>query len=110
MGENYNIDYSINFPLSDVIKAYGVKISEYNDSLLDRMLQYARLSKRVNGTKLLCVIDPVAYLSKGELAEFYRIMSNEELSTLTICPRKYENSYDYDSITIIDTDNCVIYC
>jgi CRISPR-associated protein Csn2 len=104
----YPLDYSLNLDFQQLLKIYGVKIEMHDTELIDRVVNYIRLSHQVLGTFIFVFVHFRAYFTQEELSRLREMILYEQIAVLMI-----ENNVNLaESINekwwIVDNDLCII--
>jgi CRISPR type II-A-associated protein Csn2 len=104
----YPLDYSLNLDFPQLLKIYGVKIEMQDTELIERVVNYMRLSHQVLGTILFVFVHFRDYFTEEELSRLNEMTRYEQISVLMI-----ENSMRSDDSLnekwwIVDSDSCII--
>jgi CRISPR type II-A-associated protein Csn2 len=104
----YPLDYSLNLDFQQLLKTYKIKIEMHDTELIERVVNYIRLSHQILGTSLFIFVHFRAYFSTGELAQIKEMVQYEQIVVLMI-----ENNVNLDKATdekwwIVDKDMCII--
>jgi CRISPR-associated protein Csn2 len=104
----YPLDYSLNLDFQQLLKMYGVKIEMQDTELMERIVNYIRLSHQVLGTTLFIFVHFRDYFSQGELSRLNEMIRYEQIAVLmvenTLNPEKSVN----EKWWIVDKDSCII--
>lgn len=103
----YNLDYSADICVSDLLKLYGVKLLPYGSGFLDRILSYIKIMHQLAGIKLFIFVNLKQYFEENDLSELYKECAYEHVNLLIVegeetAPIEGENHW------IIDKDLCII--
>lgn len=104
----YPLDYSLNLDFPQLLKIYGVKLEMQDTELIERVVNYMRLSHQVLGTILFVFVHFRDYFTEEELSRLNEMTRYEQISVLMI-----ENSMRSDDSLnekwwIVDQDSCII--
>jgi CRISPR-associated protein Csn2 len=104
----YPLEYSLELDVIQLLKIYGVKIEMQDTELIERVVNYIRLSHQVLGTVLFVFVHFRNYFSQEELSKLKEMIQYEQISVLMI-----ENMVDLKETVnekwwIVDQDLCMI--
>ena len=93
--------------ISKVIKAMGIHYEDNTLEMVEKLLQYIKISSFLFGTKCFVFLNLKQYLEREEIIAFYRDVSLEKANILLL-----ESSVSYEleneNIIILDKDLCVL--
>jgi CRISPR type II-A-associated protein Csn2 len=104
----YPLDYSLNLDFQQLLKIYSVKIEMMDSDLIDRVVNYIRLSHQILGTGIFIFINFRAYFTQKELSGLREMVQYEQITVLMV-----ENNVNFDEGVnekwwIVDKDLCII--
>jgi CRISPR-associated protein Csn2 len=102
----YPLDYSLNLDLQQLLKIYGVKIEIHNTELIDRVVNYIRLSHQILG--MVIFVNFRAYFTQEEISGLREMIQYEQIAVLMI-----ENNVNLEHTKnekwwVVDKDLCII--
>jgi CRISPR-associated protein Csn2 len=105
---SYPLDYSLNLDFQQLLKAYGVKLEMKDTELIERVVNYIRLSHQVLGTIIFVFVHFRDYFTQEELFRLKEMIQYEQITFLMI-----ESSVNLEEATnekwwIVDKDLCII--
>ena len=105
---SYNdISYQKDYEWVDLFKFYGIKIEPYCDTLLQKIIEYIKLTSQLQLNKILCFVNLKQYLNKSEIQNLYQMAFYSKIQLLLI--ESYEKEkLDNENVYIIDKDRCLI--
>lgn len=103
----YHVTYNLEAGMSELLKAYDIKIEQEDGDLIHRLSDFVSLVHKIIGTKLFVFVNLKGYLNVGELKQFYELCSYEKITILLI-ERTKIYSLDMEKTWIIDDDLCII--
>jgi CRISPR-associated protein Csn2 len=104
----YPLDYSLNLDFQQLLKIYSVKIEMIDSDLIDRVVNYIRLSHQILGTGIFIFINFRTYFTQKELSGLREMVQYEQITVLMV-----ENNVNFDEGVnekwwIVDKDLCII--
>jgi CRISPR-associated protein Csn2 len=104
----YPLEYALNIDFQQLLKLYGVKVDMQDTDLMERVINYIRLSHQVMGTGLFIFVHFRDYFNREELLKIKEMIQYEQISVLMV-----ENMVDTEKTLnekwwIIDRDRCMI--
>lgn len=104
---NYELDFNYNFDIVDIFKTLGIRFSDEYDSLLEQIISYLRLKKRLLDVSVFVLVNIKQYLCKDNLEELYKMAFYEKIHIVLIEASEKEILKN-ERITIVDKDLCII--
>ncbi len=101
------IDYDQDSDISNVFKAFNVKLYQDGDSLLEKLTTFLKVSSRYLGTSVLFFANLKCYLSSDELLALYHEAQLENINLFLLEHTQKDKLFN-EKITIIDNDLCEI--
>lgn len=104
----YSLGYSLELDVTQLLKMYGVKVEMQDTALIDRVVNYIKLSHQVLGTAVFVFVHFKDYYTAEELSRFIEMVKYEQISVLMV-----ENVVDLEETSgekwwIVDRDLCII--
>ncbi|MCR5117559.1 MAG: type II-A CRISPR-associated protein Csn2 [Lachnospiraceae bacterium] len=103
----YPLDYSFESDIISLLKLYDVHICLEEDTLIERLLNYFRLKKKLCDTSIFVAVNIHQYLNKEDIIELYKSLFYEKIFFISVESQDvpiYPNEKRY----IIDKDCCII--
>ena len=104
---DFPIDFKEDSGLTEIMKAFNVKLLENYDNLLKKITSYLDAIVNFSVVKLICFVNLKCFLSSKELKELYQYIRYNEIAVFflenTLRP-KIEDEF----IVVIDSDLCEI--
>ncbi len=109
---DYNLDLNItdHINIIDLLKIAKVHINNEYDSLLEKLIDFAKIIQEVLNIKILILVNIKNFLTEKELSIFYQEMQRQKIFILLV-----EHKYDQEKTLmceknlIVDQDLCEIY-
>jgi CRISPR type II-A-associated protein Csn2 len=101
------LDYDGGEDLSALFKAFGVKIADDDDSLLDRLVSYINVSSSLLKIKNFFFVNLKSFLNLDELKKLYHEAQLNEVNLFLLESAERE-VLEQEKIVIIDKDLCEI--
>lgn len=89
--------------IESIIKLFKLKVQQKSE-LLDNLFLIIDLEVILNSNKILCFVNLKQYLSREELAEFFKYSTYNSVKIIMIESTKYDYVSDYEKIIIIDEE------
>lgn len=105
--QHYPLKYDLEIDISGLLKLVGVKLDEIDTSILDRFLNYIKLSHRILGIRLFIFVGIKNFFSTEQLLNLYHELLNEQVFVLDF-ESHYVERLTNENHTIIDKDWCFI--
>lgn len=106
-GDYPGVEHNLDFQWEDLLKMYGVKISQEYDNLLLKLTECIKVMANLCGIRVLCLVNIKSYLKDDELKELYLQAHYSKMQLLLI--ENYEREKQPgEKIFIIDQDGCLI--
>lgn len=80
----YNVDYSCELDVGGLFKLLNVKISHSEDSVVENLVEYIKLVKRILGISFVILIGPKQYLYDYEYQELQKSAIYEGIFLLSV--------------------------
>ncbi len=105
---DYNMEYIIDFNISDIFKHFGVRLKEPSGRFTERLIEYITVAKNLLGKNCFFIANCDAFLSVEDYEHIYKVAKYQEISIVYVRNRqlelpKFKNEY------IIDMDLCEIH-
>ncbi len=104
---DYALQYDSDVAIAEFLKLLGVKIAEEDQTLLERLSDYLKLSVDLLGSELIILVNFRSYFAKEEALQLYEMINYCKIPVLLL-----ENSeremIEYEHRYIIDSDLCII--
>jgi CRISPR-associated protein Csn2 len=104
----YPLDYSLNLDFQQLLKMYGVKIEMHDTELIDRVVNYIRLSHQILGTFIFVFVHFRAYFTQEELSRLKEMIQYEQITVLMIENNVNPEDTKNEKWWIVDKDLCII--
>lgn len=104
---SYHIEFDYELTVSDLLKSYHTKIEESTGSLLERIVDYIKMSHQVLKQQVMVFVNLKDYLTEDELVLLYAACFYEKVF-LILLEGKYKNRVKHEKCLIIDSDLCII--
>lgn len=109
----HKLPYDIAFPeeidFVQLMKALDVRLEVDAETLLEQLVLYIKLCRRLLHIQVLVLVNIKSYLNKDELVELYKIAAYEKVYLLLVESVDRE-SIDIERKYVIDNDMCEIFC
>lgn len=103
----YPVSYSLDLDVQQLLKVYDVRLDMQCSTLLERVIDYMKLSHQVLGVKLFVFVHLRDYFSNEDFDKLYEMVAYEQLSVLLLESRAVD-TYPKEQWWIVDADNCII--
>jgi CRISPR type II-A-associated protein Csn2 len=103
----YHVEYNLETKIEDLLKIYDLKMEENADSLLEKIIDYIRITHQVLKVDVFVFVNLKMYLDSDELESLYKHCSYEKIKLLLI-EGYYKSRLDAEKCWIIDKDLCII--
>jgi CRISPR-associated protein Csn2 len=104
----YPMGYSLTLDFQQLLKLYGVKIEMQDSELIERIVNYIRLSHQVLGTVLFVFVQFRNYFSPEELEKLKEMIQYEQISILMVENVIHMGDNIKEKWWIVDKDLCII--
>lgn len=104
---DYPLDYSLEVPVSNLLKLFNFKIDIECSSLLENLVNYIQLMHRICRINVFCFVNLKLYLSCEDLTNLYKTCFYEEVF-LILFEGRYEKALVDEKNYIFDKDLCTI--
>lgn len=103
----YNLVFDLNLDFQGILKTYGVRLETCMERLIERLVDYIKLLKRVLGITVVVFINLKTYLSEKELELLYEACKYEKIYIILI-ENVMRQRITGENICIVDRDGCII--
>jgi CRISPR-associated protein Csn2 len=104
---DYPIDYNIESGISEILKAFNVKLSADYSNILEKIIAYINALINLTSVKLIIFVNLKCFLSDDELKNLYQFIKYNEVSVLFL-ENSIRTKIDDEFIVVIDKDLCEI--
>lgn len=105
----YDIECPEEIDFVQLLKALDIKLEVDAETLLEQLVLYIKLCRRLLHIQVLVLVNIKSYLNKDELVELYKIAAYEKVYLLLLESVDRE-SIDVERKYVIDNDMCEIFC
>ena len=103
----YPISFRSEVDIHEIFKAYGVELELTTGSLIEKLIAYMEVMKKLCHTSLLVFVNLKCFLNEGQLLELYKAAFYCKMNVLLV-ENTQRMGLDGESNTILDAENCVI--
>ncbi len=103
----YNLEYTTDFDVTDLLKSYGVKIESAAESLLEKIVEYIKVQNRICGIRNFVFVGIKQYLSVEELEGLYEFVFYEKINVIIIEANHSPQIFG-EKCWLLDKDLCII--
>lgn len=104
----YPLTFHDNVPLSDLIKFLGIRISEDEEGLIEKAVDYCVMIKKILKKKLIITVGFKDLMDEKECRQFQKMMKYNKIPMLMIERHTHPELDDPKKLRIIDKDLCVL--
>lgn len=104
---DYALQYDSDVAIAEFLKLLGVKIAEEDQTLLERLSDYLKLSVDLLGSELIILVNFRSYFAKEEALQLYEMINYCKIPVLLLESSERE-MIEYEHRYIIDSDLCII--
>ena len=103
----YALEYDLDLNVAALLKCYDVRIAKDNESLLEKIVEYMKVSHRICNVQIFVFVALKQYLSEKEIRQLYEFVFYEKIYLIIV------DAYQGKRIPgemhwIIDKDLCII--
>ena len=102
------LSYEAELDFIQLLKATGIKLEEYNDSLVEHLAQYIKAVAKLLKKKVIVFVNLSAFLEKEEIEQLIQQAFYLKVYVILIEPREIDLEIS-KKCYIIDKDSCEIY-
>ena len=103
------LDISCDLDVTEILKSLNVKIKQYSELLLDKIINYINVINEIFGIKYFVFISLKEYFSDSEIIDFYNYINYNDFKVVLVEPNNKNNLQTKEKIYVIDEDLCEIY-
>lgn len=103
----YPIMFEPDFPVTDILKAYNVKIVTEDVSLTEKLINYIKINQYICNINVFFFVNLKGYLLKEELKLLYQSALYDKAQLIIIEDRQSDH-LSCENHLIIDSDLCII--
>lgn len=103
------LDISCDLDVAEILKSLNVKIKQYSELLLDKIINYINVINEIFGIKYFVFISLKEYFSDSEIIDFYNYINYNDFKVVLVEPNNKNNFQTKEKIYVIDEDLCEIY-
>ena len=103
------LDISCDLDVTEILKSLNVKIKQYSELLLDRIINYINVINEIFGINYFVFISLKEYFSDSEIIDFYNYINYNDFKVVLVEPNNKNNLQIKEKIYVIDEDLCEIY-
>lgn len=104
----YPIAYSSAWDLNNVLKMYGVKLSEDCEDQFDMLCSYIKLLSQICGTEIFILVNMKSFFTETQISELYKMASYGKMYLVLIEFSVDSHRYSEEDTYILDSDGCII--
>ncbi|WP_055079077.1 type II-A CRISPR-associated protein Csn2 [Lagierella massiliensis] len=111
----YDLIYRSRFPLKmeevnyqELFKAVGVQFDYDKTSIIERVIEYMKVTSELLNKKLFILINLDSFLSEGDLLELIKFLSYNEIKVLALQNKITREVEPCENLRIVDKDLCEI--
>jgi len=110
--QNTDLDltYSEKTDVQNLIKFMDIRFSEKQETLLEKLVDYIKVSHDILGIQCFVFVNLLAYLTSYEIEKLYEYVNYQKIHVLLLESRQPEGLEMFSDIVIIDKDACEIEC
>ena len=103
------LDISCDLDVTEILKSLNVKIKQYSELLLDKIINYINVINEIFGIKYFVFIGFKEYFNEDEILDFYEYIIYNDFSIVLVEPNNLKTVQTKEKTYIIDEDLCEIY-
>ena len=103
----YALEYDLDLNVAALLKCYDVRIVKDNESLLEKIVEYMKVSHQICNVQIFVFVALKQYLSETEIRQLYEFVLYEKIY-LIIVDAHQEKRIPGEMHWIIDKDLCII--
>lgn len=103
------LDISYDLDVIEILKSLNVKIKQYSELLLDKIINYINVINEIFGIKHFVFIGFKEYFTEDEILDFYEYIIYNDFSIVLVEPNNVKTVQTKEKTYIIDEDLCEIY-
>lgn len=103
------LDISCDLDVTEILKSLNVKIKQYSELLLDKIINYINVINEIFGINCFVFISLKEYFSDSEIIDFYNYINYNDFKVVLVEPNNKNNFQTKEKIYVIDEDLCEIY-
>lgn len=103
------LDISYDLDVIEILKSLNVKIKQYSELLLDKIINYINVINEIFGIKHFVFIGFKEYFNEDEILDFYEYIIYNDFSIVLVEPNNLKTVQTKEKTYIIDEDLCEIY-
>lgn len=101
------LEYGFELNVSDLLKLYNVKACNDSDNLVDTIIEYIKVMRRIAGITVFAFINFKSYFNTAELKMIYESSLYEKVNLIMI--ESFDNPVtESEKKIIIDNDRCIV--
>lgn len=104
----YPTEYSSAWDLSNVLKMYGVRLSEDCEDQFDKLCSYIKLLSQICGTEIFILVNMKPFFTEKQISELYKMASYGKIHLVLIEFNAGSHRYSEEDTYILDSDGCII--
>lgn len=110
--QNTDLDltYSQKTDVQNLIKFMDIRFSERQETLLEKLVDYTKVSHELLGVQCFVFVNLLSYLTSYEIEKMYEYMNYQKIHVLLLESRQPEELERFSNVVIIDKDACEIEC
>ena len=106
---DFSFEISCDLDVTEILKSLNVKIKQYSELLLDKIINYINVINEIFGIKYFVFISLKEYFSDREIIDFYNYINYNDFKVVLVEPNNKNNFQTKEKIYVIDEDLCEIY-
>lgn len=103
------LDISCDLDVTEILKSLNVKIKQYSELLLDKIINYINVINEIFGIKYFVFIGFKEFFTEDEILDFYEYIIYNDFNIVLVEPNNLKTVQTKEKIYIIDEDLCEIY-
>lgn len=103
------LDISCDLDVTEILKSLNVKIKQYSELLLDKIINYINVINEIFGIKYFVFIGFKEYFTEDEILDFFEYIIYNDFSIVLVEPNNLKTVQTKEKIYVIDEDLCEIY-
>lgn len=103
----YPISYDTNIEVSNLYKAYDVRIDDMERDYPETLFNYIKMIKELCGINVIILVNIKDFLDKEQLLELYKMTCYNKINLLLI-ESEQRQLLENEKYYVIDKDNCLI--
>ena len=101
------LEYDFELNVSGLLKLYNVKACNDSDNLVDTIIEYIKVMRRIAGITVFAFINFKSYFNTAELKMIYESSLYEKVNLIMI--ESFDNPVtESEKKIIIDNDRCIV--